>query len=88
MEKKLLHFFASGPSFLDPQQSSDGTPYGPKRYKEIVKECWYISDNLHTSYTDVLDLSFQERFYLIQYINEKQEATKEAIEKAKTKKSN
>ena len=85
---KLKPFFASGPSFLDPQLSKDGKPYGPKRYKEIVKECWYISDNLHTSYTDVLDLSFQERFYLIQYINEKQEATKEAIEKAKTKKSN
>ena len=68
------------PSFLDPQTSSDGTPYGPKRFKEIVKECWYISDNLNTSYTDVLDLSFQERFYLIELINEKQEATKKAIE--------
>ena len=69
-----------GPSFLDPQISSDGTPYGPKRYKEIVRECWYISDNLHTSYTDVLDLSFQERFYLIELINQKQEETKKAIE--------
>lgn len=69
-----------GPSFLDPQTSSDGTPYGPKRYKEIVRECWYISDNLHTSYTDVLDLSFQERFYLIELINQKQEETKKAIE--------
>lgn len=69
-----------GPSFLDPQTSKDGTPYGPKRYKEIVRECWYISDNLHTSYTDVLDLSFQERFYLIELINQKQEETKKAIE--------
>lgn len=69
-----------GPSFLDPQTSNDGTPYGPKRYKEIVRECWYISDNLHTSYTDVLDLSFQERFYLIELINQKQEETKKAIE--------
>lgn len=69
-----------GKSFLDPQTSSDGKPYGPKRFKEIVKECWYISDNLHTSYTDVLDMSFQERFYLIELINEKQEATKRAIE--------
>ena len=69
-----------GPSFLDPQISNDGTPYGPKRYKEIVRECWYISDNLHTSYTDVLDLSFQERFYLIELINQKQEETKKAIE--------
>ena len=69
-----------GQNFLDPQTSSDGTPYGPKRFKEIVKECWYMSDNLNTSYSDVLDLSFQERFYLIELINEKQEKTQQAIE--------
>ena len=47
--------------------------------KEIVRECWYISDNLHTSYTDVLDLSYQERIYLIECINDKQQATQKAI---------
>jgi len=71
-----------GPSFLDPLLSSDGKPYGPKHFKELVKECWYISDNLHTSYTDVLDLSFQERVYLIECINAKQDATKKAMEQA------
>ena len=70
-------------SFLDPQTSKDGKPYGPKRYKEIVKECWYISDNTNTSYTDVLDISFQERVYLIECINAKMEATNKAIESAK-----
>ena len=77
-------------SFLDPQTSNDGSPYGPKRFKEIVKECWFVSDNLNTSYTDVLDLSFQERFYLIELIHEKQDATKRFIEesRAKQKKSN
>jgi hypothetical protein len=83
VEERYVHPFALGPSFLDPQTSSDGKPYGPKRYKEIVKECWYISDNLHTSYTDVLDLSFIERFYLIEFINSKQEATRQAIEEAR-----
>ncbi len=78
--KKFLHFFASGPSFLDPQTSSDGTPFGPKRYKELVKECWYISDNLNTSYADVLNLSYKDRVYLIEYINEKKEATRQALE--------
>lgn len=72
-------------SFLDPQMSSDGTPYGPKRFKDIVKECWFISDSLHTSYTEVLDLSFQERFYLIELIREKQAATKRFLEEAKAK---
>lgn len=68
---------------MDPLISNDGQPFGPKRYKEIVKECWYISDNLHTSYTDVLDMSFQERYYLIECINEKQERTKKMMEEMK-----
>ena len=72
-------------SFLDPRTSEDGTPYAPKRYKEIVRECWYISDNLNTSYTDVLDLSVTERIFLIKLIREKQEATREAIEEARAK---
>jgi len=66
-------------SFLDPQTYKDGQPYGPKRYKEIVYECWYISDQLHTSYADVLDLSYQERLYLIEYINAKASAQQKAI---------
>lgn len=80
--QKLLPFFASGPSFLDPQLSNDGTAYGPKRYKEIVRECWYVSDNLHTSYTDVLNLAYQDRVYLIECINEKKDATAQAIAEA------
>ncbi len=79
---KLRHFFASGPSFLDPQLSKEGKPYGPKRFKEIVQECWYISDNLHTSYADVLDLSFQERVYLIECINKKQESDTKLMNEA------
>ena len=85
MEERYLPTFASDQSFLDPLTSNDGSPYGPKRFKEIVKECWFISDNLNTSYTDVLDLSFQERFYLIELINEKQDATKRFLEEAKSK---
>lgn len=80
---KSKPFFDSGPSFLDPQISKDGKPYGPKHFKELVKECWYISDSLHTSYTDVLDLSFQERVYLIECINDKQAATQKAVEQLK-----
>ena len=81
--KKSPHFFASGPSFLDPQISNDGSAYGPKRYKEIVKECWYVSDNLNTSYTDVLNLAYQDRVYLIACINEKKEATAQAMAEAR-----
>lgn len=63
--------------------SKDGTPYGPKRFKELVKECWYISDQINTSYTDVLDLSVMERIYLIECINEKQAATQKAVDQMK-----
>lgn len=66
-------------SFLDPQTSKDGKPYGPARYKEIVKECWYISDQTNTSYADVLDLSYQERLFLIECINDKQKEQQKAI---------
>jgi len=66
-------------SFLDPQTYKDGTAYAPKRYKELVRECWYISDQLHTSYADVLDLSYQERILLIECIADKQNATQKAI---------
>lgn len=76
-----------GPSFLDPQTSSDGTPYGPKRFKELVRECWYISDQTHTSYADVLDLSVAERIYLIRFINEKIENTNRAIEESNKKRT-
>lgn len=67
-------------TFLDPLLTKDGQVYGPKRYKEIVKECWYISDQLHTSYTDVLDLAFVDRIYLIECINDKQKETQKAID--------
>ena len=85
---KLKPFFASGPNFLDPQTSKDGSPYGPKHFKEIVKECWYISDQLHTSYPDVPDLSYQERVYLIECISDKQVATQKAVEQLKAQYKN
>ena len=81
--KNQTHSFASGPSFLDPQTTSDGQPYGPKRYRELVRECWYVSDNLHTSYTDVLDLAVMDRISLIRLINEKIENTNKAMEEAR-----
>lgn len=79
MAQILTHFFASGPSFLDPQISKDGKPYGPKRFKEIVQECWFISVNLNTSYTDILDISVPERLYLVEFISSKIKAESDAM---------
>lgn len=80
--KTWTHFFASGPNFLDPPTCKDGRPYGPERYKEIVQECWYISDHLHTSYTDILDISVMERRFLIDNIKYKIDETKKAVDAA------
>ena len=44
-----------------------------------------MSDNLHTSYTDVLNLSFIDRLYLIECINEKKVATAQAFEAAQAR---
>ena len=74
-----------GPNFLDPQRFKDGTPYGPKHYKELVQECWYISDNLHTSYSDVLDLACTDRAIILDAIKQKQDATAQAIDSIRAK---
>lgn len=75
-------------SFLSPQYTSDGKSYDIQRFNEIVKECWYISDNIHTSYDEALDLSFQERVALIKCINDKIEGTQKAIDKLKQEHQN
>ena len=75
--------FASHLNFLDPQTTSDGQPYGPIRYRELVKECYLLSKNLHTSYTDILQISPIERNYLFKFLIEDAEREKEAIEKKK-----
>lgn len=72
--------FALPPNFLDPQQTSDGQPYGPVRYKEIVNECFLISKFCNTSYSDVKNLSPKEREYLLEFINEDLQKQKEALE--------
>ena len=70
-------------SFLSPQYTNDGRDYDLVRFDEIVKECWYISDNIHTSFNEALDLSYQERVALIKCINDKIEGTQKAIDKMK-----
>lgn len=65
---------------LDPKTTSDGKPYGPFRYKEIVKECYWIAKNCNTPYTELLKITPTERNYLIECIKEELDHTKEAIE--------
>lgn len=72
---------------MDPLLTSDGQPYGPWRYKQIVKECYLISKNCNTSYTDILNINPTERGYLLEFISDEYKKTNEMIEESKKKKS-
>lgn len=48
----------------------DGKPYGPELYKELVRECYIITKNTNTSYTDLMDITPTERHYLLEFIKE------------------
>jgi len=75
--------FASQTNFLDPKLTSDGKPYGPTRYKEIVRECYLISKNCNTSYTDLMYITPVEKNYLLEFIKEEFEMTEEILKKQK-----
>lgn len=71
-------------NFLDPKTTNDGRPYGPSRFKEIVKECYLISKNCNTSYSDLLGITPLERTYLLEFIADEIQQTQEAIKNRKS----
>lgn len=72
-----------GPSFLDPQTMSNGNPYGPVRFRQIIKECYLIAKNCNTSYTDLLNITPMEKNELINLIIEENKKSEEAMQKIK-----
>jgi hypothetical protein len=68
---------------LDPHLTSNGEPYGPVRFKEIVKERYLISKYCNTSYKDIDNISPTERAMLLEFIYEEIKKNNEAIEEAK-----
>jgi len=78
--------FVTLTSFLDPQVNEDGEPYAPYRFKEIVRECYSISKNCNTSYSDVIKMTPRARDYLIEFIIEDANKAKEMIEQSKKEK--
>ena len=69
MENSIVPF-ASHQNFLDPQRTKDGKPYGPARYREIVRERYFISKHTSTSYSDTGDITPTERLYMLEFIAE------------------
>ena len=66
---------------MGPLLTKDGKPLGPRRYKQLVKEAYLISKNIHTSYNDVLKMTPVEREYVLEFINEEITKTQEYISK-------
>lgn len=73
---------------MDPATTDDGKPYGPFRYKEIVKERYIISKYCNTSYTDLANVTPTERNYLLEFATEECDKAKEIAEEMKNKKAN
>jgi hypothetical protein len=66
--------------------TSDGRPYGPVRFEQIVEECYTISSRIHTSYTDLVKISPLERTYLLKFIKRDLERENELREQQMMKK--
>ena len=61
--------------------TSDGRPYAPVRYEQLVEECYMISKRIHTSYNDLKKISPLERMYLLEFIKRDIERENEIREK-------
>ena len=60
-------------------------PFGVFRFQQIIDECYIISKVIHTSYTDLMDISIRERDRMLELINEENKKQQEEIDKMKRK---
>ena len=66
---------------------SSGEPYGPVRFRQIIKECYLIAKNCNTSYTDLLNITPMEKNELINLIIDENKKSEEAMQKIKNENS-
>lgn len=78
---KLSQPFANNQTFLDPLYTENGEPYGPARYRRLMQECFLISKNMNTSYSDVKKITPREREQLINFLLEDYNEKKKAVDK-------
>ena len=57
-----------------------------KAYKQIVKECYIITKNTNTPYSDILEMTPTERELMIEFLSEDFKKQQEQIDKAKNNK--
>ena len=80
MDKHIKHSLGRAQSFFDQKWTSDGQLFAPIRLKQLVKERFFISKHLNTSYIDTIDITPLERKYLLEFIVEDYQRQKEARE--------
>ena len=84
---KFQHDFSTNLNFFHQPtlKNKDGKeiPYGPWLYKRISEECYYISHQIHTSYTDLLKMSVRERGYLLEFVSNELKQQKESLDRFK-----
>lgn len=68
--------------FTNPRFNSEGKPFGPWMYNEIIREAAYISRNINTTYSDVLDMTPMERRAVVTDINEYNKKRNDALKEA------
>lgn len=68
--------------------TSDGKPYAPTRFKEIVRERYLISKHTNTSYVDLGSITPLEREYLLLFIQEELEKRRQLEASAKAQMNN
>ena len=77
--------FASQMNFLDQQFNEDGTPYGPARYKDLVRERYFISKHSNISYSDTGKMSPVERTYIRDFITDELKEQQKILDKINEK---
>ena len=77
--------FPTAQNFLDPQLTSDGKPFGPIRFRQIIKERYLISKHINTSYNDIGKITPTERLSLLQCIKDDLEMQQKERDKLKDK---
>lgn len=63
--------------------TEDGKPYGPIRFKDIVKERYIITKHTNTSYGDINNMTPLERSYIIEFIKDDLQRLKDLYDKVK-----
>ena len=64
---------------MDPQLTSDGKPYGPIRYRQLVHERYLLAKKAHISYEESGKLTPTERNIIFNIMNEERKREEEEL---------